>query len=186
MKFSHLVSPAAALMAVGVMVQTAESVEVGDDAPSITATTHTGEEWKSSDHADKTVVYFFFPAAMTGGCTKQSCAYRDDLESLKEKGVEVVGVSGDAVSGLKHFDDKHDFGYMMLSDFDGKISEALGVPSGKGATLTFEIDGKKVDFERGVTTKRWTVVTKGGKVVYKQEVKNAAGDSKAVMAFLKQ
>ena len=67
MKFSRLVSPAAALMAVGVMVQTAESVEVGDDAPGITATTHAGEAWKSTDHADETVVFFFFPAAMTGG-----------------------------------------------------------------------------------------------------------------------
>ena len=65
MKFNRLISPAAALMAVGVMA--AEAVEVGDDAPSITATTHTGEVWKSADNADKTVVYFFFPAAMTGG-----------------------------------------------------------------------------------------------------------------------
>ena len=53
----------------------------------------------------------------------------------------------------------------MLSDFEGKISAALGVPSGKGSTLTFEIDGKKVDFERGVTTKRWTVIVKDGKVI---------------------
>ena len=67
MKFAQIVSPAAALMAVGVMAQAADAVEVGDDAPSITATTHAGDEWKSSDHADATVVYFFFPAAMTGG-----------------------------------------------------------------------------------------------------------------------
>ena len=65
MKFNRLISPAAALMAVGVMA--AEVVEVGDDAPSITATTHAGDEWKSADHADETIVFFFFPAAMTGG-----------------------------------------------------------------------------------------------------------------------
>ena len=74
----------------------------------------------------------------------------------------------------------------MLSDFEGKISQALGVPSGKGSSLTFEIDGQKVDFERGVTTKRWTVIVDDGKVIYKQEVKNAAGDSKAVLAFLEK
>ena len=74
----------------------------------------------------------------------------------------------------------------MLSDFDGKISEALGVPAGKGSTLTFKIDGEDVAFERGVTTKRWTVIVKGGKVIYKQAVKNAAGDSKAVLAFLEK
>ena len=90
------------------------------------------------------------------------------------------------MSGLKHFDDKHDFGYPMLSDFEGKISEALGVPAGKGGSLTFEIGGEKVAFERGVTTKRWTVITKGGKVIYKRATKDAAGDSKNVSAFLEK
>ena len=74
----------------------------------------------------------------------------------------------------------------MLSDFEGKISEALGVPSGKGGTLKFKIGGEEVPFERGVTTKRWTVIVKDGKVIYKQEVKNAAGDSKSVLAFLEK
>ena len=61
MKFTRLISPAAALMAVGVMAHSAEAVEVGDAAPDITATTHTGDEWKSADHADETIVLLFLP-----------------------------------------------------------------------------------------------------------------------------
>ena len=68
MKFARLVSPAAALMAVGVMAHPAAAVEVGDDAPAVNAKTDAGGDWKSSEHyEDGTVVFFFFPAAMTGG-----------------------------------------------------------------------------------------------------------------------
>lgn len=68
MKFTRLLSPAAALLAVGVLGHPANAVEVGDAAPDIKAKTDAGEEWNSADHyEDKTVVFFFFPAAMTGG-----------------------------------------------------------------------------------------------------------------------
>ena len=70
-----------------------ESVDlkVGDAAPEFSAKTDAGETWNSDDHADKTVVVYFYPAAMTGGCTKQACAYRDDSRNWPTR-VEVVGV----------------------------------------------------------------------------------------------
>src|SRR6516164_5108066 len=73
-------------------------LKVGDKAPAFDAKDDQGKDWKSSAHVGKNIiVVYFYPADMTGGCTKQACGFRDDLKSLVDKGVEVVGVSGDSV-----------------------------------------------------------------------------------------
>src|SRR5271168_3386075 len=79
---------------------TAAAPKVGDAAPAFESKSDDGKAWKSEDHVGKqVVVIYFYPADFTGGCTKQACAYRDDFKKFTDKGVEVVGVSGDSVQG---------------------------------------------------------------------------------------
>src|SRR5690348_2622166 len=82
----------------------AEGVKVGDKAPTFEATDDEGKTWKSGDHiGKKIVVIYFYPADFTGGCTKEACAFRDEGSKLTDKGVEVVGVSGDSAKNHELF-----------------------------------------------------------------------------------
>lgn len=166
----------------------AEDVQltVGDAAPAFEAKTDAGKDWKSADFADKTLVVYFYPAAMTGGCTKQACAYRDDQKALADKGVEVVGVSGDFVPALALFKKAEKLNFTLLSDPNGSIAKKFGVPFGTGGKIKREVDGKEHTLVRGVTTKRWTFVLKDGEVAYKNDKVDAAGDSKIILAFLEK
>lgn len=187
MKFAVIFTlPLALSLVIAINAAEVPSVElnVGDAAPEFSAKTDAGQTWNSKDHADKTVVVYFYPAAMTGGCTKQACAYRDDAAKLAEQEVEVVGVSGDFVDGLALFKKAEALNYTLLSDPDGEVAKKFGVPLGEGSEIKREVDGQEHTLKRGVTAKRWTFVVKGGKVVYKNTAVDAAGDSKAVAAFL--
>lgn len=77
--------------------------------------------------ADGPVVLFFYPAAMTRGCTAESCHFRDLAAEFKEAGAQRVGISKDSVDKQKEFSDKHDFDYPLLSDPDGAVATAFGV-----------------------------------------------------------
>ena len=84
--------------------QEKKTVKVGDKAPAFQATDDQGKTWKSSDVVGKKIlVLYFYPGDFTGGCTKQACAYRDDIEKLSSKGIEVVGVSGDSAKTHEMF-----------------------------------------------------------------------------------
>ena len=82
-----------------------KAVKVGDSIAAFNANTDEGELWRLPDHLAKDgyLVVYFYPAAMTGGCTAQACAYRDAAADLKAKNIKVVGVSGDSVNALKFF-----------------------------------------------------------------------------------
>ncbi|MCL4151494.1 UNVERIFIED_CONTAM: hypothetical protein GTU68_050336 [Idotea baltica] len=165
------------------------SVNVGDDAPSFTVKDDTGADWKSSDHfGKKVVVVYFYPADMTGGCTKQACGFRDDLGKLKDLGVEVVGVSGDTVRNHQLFKKAEGLNFTLLADVKGKVATGFGVPFTAGAkSITRTIDGKEETLTRMGTAKRWTfVVDKNGKVAYKDSKVKAAEDSKTIMAEVKK
>lgn len=77
--------------------------------------------------ANGPVVLFFYPAAMTAGCTRESCHFRDLAAEFAEVGAQRVGISPDAVGKQKQFADKHAFDYPLLSDEDGTIARAFGV-----------------------------------------------------------
>jgi len=158
-------------------------LKVGDPAPKFAALDDTGKQWKSEDHVGKNImVVYFYPADMTGGCTKEACGYRDDLSKLKEQGVEVVGVSGDNVANHQAFKKVYNLNFALLADTDGKVAMAFGVPTSEGGTYNATIDGKEVPLVRGVTIKRWTfVIGKDGKVAAKNTEVNAAEDSKAIL-----
>ena len=73
------------------------------------------------------VVLFFYPAAMTYGCTKESCHFRDLKAEFDAVGATRVGISADPVDKQRQFADKHDFDYPLLSDVDRTVAEAFGV-----------------------------------------------------------
>ena len=77
--------------------------------------------------ADGPVVLFFYPKAMTTGCTKESCHFRDLAGEFAEVGAQRVGISADKVDKQAAFDAKHDLGYPLLSDPDRKVAAAFGV-----------------------------------------------------------
>jgi len=73
------------------------------------------------------VVLFFYPAAMTKGCTMESCHFRDLAQEFADVGAVRVGISRDSVSKQRQFADKHSFGYPLLSDADGRVARQFGV-----------------------------------------------------------
>ncbi len=80
--------------------------------------------------ADGPVVLFFYPAAMTYGCTKESCHFRDLEAEFKEVGATRVGISRDAVDKQRQFSEKHGFDYPLLADTDRKVAKHFGVTEG--------------------------------------------------------
>ena len=73
------------------------------------------------------MVLFFYPAAMTYGCTKESCHFRDMKAEFEAVGAQRVGISADEVEKQKQFSDKHQFDYPLLSDPDGAVATQFGV-----------------------------------------------------------
>lgn len=162
---------------------------VGDQVPSFTANDDKGDLWELENNlGEKLLVIYFYPAAMTGGCTKQACSYRDNRNNLAELNIDVVGVSGDPVSNLQIFKKTHNLNFTLLSDVHGIIAEKFGVPSEKGKTsITRELNGNDVTLDRSFTEARWTfIIDKKGKIIYKDTNVNAENDSQNVMNFLKE
>ena len=158
-------------------------LKVGDKAPVFQAKGDTGDVFKSSDVVGKKwLVVYFYPADLTGGCTKQACGFRDDMNTLKKKGIVVVGVSGDSVRNHQLFKKVHKLNFTLLADEDGKVAKAFGVPTRKGGSIQRLIDGKKETLTRGITARRWTfLINPKGEIAYKNTKVQAAKDSKTIL-----
>ncbi|HKL32674.1 MAG TPA: peroxiredoxin [Tangfeifania sp.] len=167
--------------------QNGNGLEPGDKVPGFQATSADGTTWNFENHVgDKYIVLYFYPAAMTGGCTAQACSYRDLSSDLESEDAMVVGVSGDNVEGLQVFKKAHNLNFTLLSDESGEIASLFGVPTREGGTITREVDGKEIELERGTTANRWTfIIDKKGKVVYKNDDVDASKDTEEVLSFLK-
>jgi len=164
-----------------------KGLKVGDKAPKFTLKDDQGNNWNSEDYfGKKTVVIYFYPADMTGGCTKQACGFRDDHSKLKELGVEVVGISGDSVRNHQLFKQKHDLNFTLLADTEGKVAEKFGVPYSVGEkTVIAEIDGKNETLVRNITTRRWTfLVGPDGRIKLVNNKVAAAEDSQRILKEL--
>ena len=85
-----------------------------------------GEQVSSSDFAGKKYVMFFYPRAMTPGCTAESCDFRDSYSAFRDAGYEIVGVSPDPPSRNAKFKDKEGLSFDLLSDEDHALAESLG------------------------------------------------------------
>ncbi len=109
----------------------------GDEVPDFELSDQHGQPKRLSGLlTDGPLVLFFYPAAMTGGCTKEACHFRDVGADFKAAGVQRVGISRDGVEKQKQFSDMHTFDYPLLSDAEGKVADIFGVARGKlGAKL---------------------------------------------------
>jgi peroxiredoxin Q/BCP len=144
----------------------AESLKVGDKAPVLTATTDAGTSLNLGEvyAKNKYTLVWFYPKALTGGCTKQGCSLRDASAELTAKGVAVIGVSTDGVDAQKKFKETNNFPFPLLADTDKKVLKAFGQ-----SALMF--------------ASRECYVIKGGKIVYKDTgVTDKQADN--VLAFL--
>ena len=168
--------------------QETKTLNIGDKVPDFETLADNGTSWNINDYVGKKyVVVYFYPAAMTGGCTKQACAYRDFKSDIESADAVVVGVSGDNIEGLKLFKKAENLNFTLLSDVSGKISKSFGVPTRDGGTITREIDGKTFDLVRGTTANRWTfIVDKEGNIAYKNEQVDATKDTEEVLNFIKK
>jgi thioredoxin-dependent peroxiredoxin len=99
----------------------------GDQAPSFDLVDQQGQAVKLADFKGKKVLLFFYPKALTSGCTKQACSVRDARTELADLGVAALGISPDQVDLQKKFDTKHSLGLPLLSDPDHAVAAAYGV-----------------------------------------------------------
>jgi thioredoxin-dependent peroxiredoxin len=98
----------------------------GDTAPGFTLPDADGKDVSLSDYRGQRVIVYFYPAAMTPGCTKQACDFRDSLSSLAAAGIVVLGISPDAPVKLAKFRDKEGLTFPLLSDPDHAVEKAYG------------------------------------------------------------
>jgi peroxiredoxin Q/BCP len=144
----------------------AEPLKVGDAAPVVSALTDAGTTLNLGDvyQANAYTVVWFYPKALTGGCTKQGCSLRDASAELTKHGAAVIGVSTDTVEKQKEFKSVNNFPFPLLADTDKKVVKAFGQSAMMFAS-------------------RECYVIKGGKIVYKDAgVTDKQADN--VLAFL--
>ena len=125
----------------------------GDPAPDFTLPTDTGEQVSLSGLRGRKVIVYFYPAAMTPGCTKQACDFSDSLESLGAQGYEVLGISPDKPEKLAKFRERDQLGITLLSDQDRSVTDAYGAYGEKkmyGKTVQGVIRSTFVVDEEGV------------------------------------
>jgi peroxiredoxin Q/BCP len=101
-------------------------LSAGDTAPDFTLTSDAGDEVRLSDLRGRKVIVYFYPAAMTPGCTKQACDFSESLDSLKGAGFEVLGVSKDKPAKLAKFRERDQLTLTLLSDESLEAHRAYG------------------------------------------------------------
>jgi thioredoxin-dependent peroxiredoxin len=101
-------------------------LEPGDPAPHFTLPAADGSVVSLTDFKGQRVVVYFYPAAMTPGCTTQACDFRDNLSALQAAGVSVVGVSPDAPAKLAKFVERDQLTFPLLSDPGHAVLEEYG------------------------------------------------------------
>ena len=160
-------------------------IEKGDKISDFTAIDENDNSWQLSAQRADYLVFYFYPAAFTGGCTAQACSYRDHGEEFSKLKAQVIGISGDEHGNLLKFKEHHNLNFKLLSDPEGRIAEIFGVPTGDGKTIEKEIDGQTLQLTRGITTSRWTFIMDGnGKLIYKDDDVSAATDPESVLKFM--
>ncbi len=102
------------------------SLSIGDTAPDFTLTNDAGEPVTLSDLRGKRVIVYFYPAAMTPGCSKQACDFTDSLDSLHASGFEVLGISPDQPAKLAKFRERDHLTITLLSDPEKSTLQAYG------------------------------------------------------------
>jgi peroxiredoxin Q/BCP len=168
-----------------------------DPAPEFTCRDDSGQVWKSTDHVGKWVVVYFYPADFTSGCAKQAETFRDNMNRLREMGVEVVGISGDSVSNHQLFKQHFKLNFKLLSDEEGAVAARFGVPVRQGGRrvtarglnrqAVTDASGEQIFLTRRVTLSRWTfIIGKDQTVAYRNTNANPREDSERVIEFIQE
>jgi peroxiredoxin Q/BCP len=136
-----------------------EPLKVGAQAPAVSgvvddgSTLNLGDVYKKNNYT----VVWFYPRALTPGCTKQGCSLRDASADLTKLGVAVVGVSTDTVAKQKEFKTTNNFPFPLVADTDKKVGKAFGqAETGSASREAYLIDktGKIVYYDKGITDKQ--------------------------------
>jgi thioredoxin-dependent peroxiredoxin len=99
----------------------------GQPLPDLDLTTENGEHVGTAELKGEKTVLYFYPKDDTPGCTKEACAFRDRMDDYSEAGIRVFGVSLDPPESHREFRAKYNLNFPLLTDEDGRASEALGV-----------------------------------------------------------
>ena len=163
---SDMKSLFASLILLGGLVMVAEAVSdqrtngklsLGDPIPAVTAEDQDGNSVNLSEAGSTgyTLVYFY-PKAMSRGCTAQACSLRDAYTELQAKGVKIFGVSLDTVDAQKKFQENEHLPFVLLSDREKQVTSAFGVPLTANGLTTRQAylfkDGKLVWLDTKAST----------------------------------
>jgi peroxiredoxin Q/BCP len=114
-------------------------LEAGETAPAFTLQNQDGASVSLGDFAGKKTIVYFYPAASTPGCTTEACDFRDNINSLKSAGYQVLGVSKDKLDALQKFQKEQGLNFPLLSDPDLTVHKEYGAYGEKslyGKTVT--------------------------------------------------
>jgi peroxiredoxin Q/BCP len=147
----------------------------GDLAPAFTLPDQNGHEISLADYIGRRVVLYFYPAAMTPGCTKQACDFRDNLSDFESAGLDVVGISPDKPEKLAKFAARDGLTFPLLSDPDKRVLSAYGAFGEKmmyGKTVTGVIRSTfVVDAEGKVEVAQYNVRATGHVAKLRRDLK---------------
>jgi peroxiredoxin Q/BCP len=101
-------------------------IEEGVKAPDFTLTDENGTEVSLGQFAGKKIVLYFYPKDNTPGCTKEACSFRDNYDSILEKGAVVIGVSADGAKSHANFKSKYELPFYLLSDPEKEVIKSYG------------------------------------------------------------
>lgn len=125
-------------------ILSADTLEIGSPAPQISPVDHEGNPVDlNAELNDGIAVVFFYPKAMTPGCTAQACSLRDAWDELQERDVKVFGVSSDTAKTQAAFRNKHQLPFTLIADTDQAVSKAFGKGRWSRQAYIFK-DGKLV------------------------------------------
>ncbi len=144
-----------------------ERLQPGDAAPDFTLKNADGEEVSLASHRGRKVIVYFYPAALTPGCTKQACDFTDNLTLLADAGYDVLGISPDKPEKLDKFREKESLSVTLLSDPDKSTLTAYGAFGEKtmyGKKVTGVIRSTFVVDEDGKIEHAWYNVRATGHV----------------------
>ncbi|MET3770157.1 peroxiredoxin Q/BCP [Marisediminicola sp. UYEF4] len=134
------------------MTDNSARLSAGTAAPEFTLDGSDGTPVALADHAGRKVIIYFYPAASTPGCTTEACDFRDNLNSLKSAGYQVLGVSKDGAEALQKFRTEQNLNFPLLSDPDLEVHKAYGAYGEKslyGKTVTGVLRSTFVIDEQG-------------------------------------
>lgn len=144
-----------------------ERLSHGDQAPAFALADDSGQEMSLADFRGRKVIVYFYPAAMTPGCTKQACDFTESLDALQAQGYAVVGISPDKPEKLARFRERDQLTITLLSDPDKAVMQDWGAFGEKmlyGKKVTGVIRSTFVVDESGTIEHAWYNVKATGHV----------------------